>query len=43
MKLRHVHIARREKWGSIGRVGKTWVETGHNLILGLKVCNNKRH
>ena len=33
-------IAKREKWDSVGRSGKTWGETRHNLILGLKDCNN---
>ena len=33
-------IAKREKWDSVGRSGKTWGETSHNLILGLKDCNN---
>ena len=33
-------IAKREKWDSGGRSGKTWGETRHNLIFGLKDCNN---
>ena len=36
------YIAKREKWDS-SEVGKTWEETRHNLILGLKDWNNKRY
>ena len=34
------YIAKREKWDSVGRSGKIWVETRHNLILGLTLARS---